>query len=49
MHFTELLPMGLTLHHVEVRTDVHDDVTGYSSWKRASKFHILPAMYIYAF
>jgi hypothetical protein len=49
MHFTELRPVGLTLFHVEVRTDVHDEVKGYSSLKRTSNLHILLAMHIYAF
>jgi len=49
MHFTELRPVGLTLFHVEVRTDVHDKVKGYSSWKCTSNLHILLGMHIYAF
>jgi hypothetical protein len=48
MHFTELHPVGLTLFHVEIRTDVDDECKGYFSWKRTSNLHILLTLYIYA-
>lgn len=49
MHLTALRPVGLTLFHVEVRTNLHDEVQCYSSWKRTSGIRILLAIYIYAF
>jgi hypothetical protein len=47
MHFTEFRPVGLTLIHVEGRADGHDEINGYSPWKRTSNLHILLAMNIY--